>query len=48
MNPNQDEEATYPRNTESLFDMLGVWLNERPLPVYHAPRDETSDSIRVS
>ena len=25
-----------------------VWPNERPLPAYHAPQDESSDSTRVS
>ncbi|RVW67723.1 hypothetical protein CK203_063288 [Vitis vinifera] len=47
-NSRQNQEATYPRNTKPLSDVHGVWPDERPLPAYHAPPDESSDSTCIS
>ena len=47
-NSRQNQEATYSRNTEPLLDTPDVWLDERPLPSYHAPQDESSDSTHTS
>ena len=40
--------AAYPETTGVAPDMCNEWPCERPLPTYHAPQDESSNSTRLS
>ena len=40
--------AAYPETTGVTPDMRNEWPHEQPLPTYHAPQDESSNSTHLS
>ena len=47
-NSKLNPEAVYPETTRVVPDMRDERPRERPVPMYHAPQDESSDSTRLS
>ena len=47
-NSRPDPKSVYPRTTGVVLNMRNERSWERPMPMYHAPQDKSSDSTRLS